>query len=275
MKLSLGFSPCPNDTYIFDALAHQKIDTEGLEFDIVFADVETLNNNAHHEDLDITKLSYHAYAYMSRNYQLLTSGSALGRGCGPLLISKGEIPRSKIEFCLVGIPGKLTTANFLLSMAFPEAATKKEYVFSEIENALLSEAIDIGVIIHENRFTYQAKGLKKIIDLGEWWEKKYQLPIPLGGICVRRNFDTDLKQKINRVLKRSVEFAMKNPDQTMDFVRQHSQEMEEEVMKKHIQLYVNDFTVDLGAEGKNAVEKLYEVAMEKRIIGGMVYPLFV
>ena len=275
MKLSLGFSPCPNDTYIFDALAHQKIDTEGLEFDIVFADVETLNNNAHHEDLDITKLSYHAYAYMSRNYQLLTSGSALGRGCGPLLISKGEIPRSKIEFCLVGIPGKLTTANFLLSLAFPEAATKKEYVFSEIENALLSEAIDIGVIIHENRFTYQAKGLKKIIDLGEWWEKKYQLPIPLGGICVRRNFDTDLKQKINRVLKRSVEFAMNNPEQTMDFVRKHSQEMEEEVMKKHIQLYVNDFTVDLGAEGKNAVEKLYEVAMEKRIIGGMVYPLFV
>ena len=275
MKLSLGFSPCPNDTFIFDALAHQKIDTEGLEFEIVFADVETLNNNAHHEDLDITKLSYHAYAYMSRNYQLLTSGSALGRGCGPLLISKGEIPRSKIEFCLVGIPGKLTTANFLLSLAFPEAATKKEYVFSEIENALLSEAIDIGVIIHENRFTYQAKGLKKIIDLGEWWEKKYQLPIPLGGICVRRNFDTDLKQKINRVLKRSVEFAMKNPDQTMDFVRQHSQEMEEEVMKKHIQLYVNDFTIDLGAEGKNAVEKLYEVAMEKRIIGGMVYPLFV
>lgn len=275
MKLSLGFSPCPNDTYIFDALAHQKIDTEGLEFDIVFADVETLNNNAHHEDLDITKLSYHAYAYMSRNYQLLTSGSALGRGCGPLLISKGEIPRSKIEFCLVGIPGKLTTANFLLSLAFPEAATKKEYVFSEIENALLSEAIDIGVIIHENRFTYQAKGLKKIIDLGEWWEKKYQLPIPLGGICVRRNFDTDLKQKINRVLKRSVEFAMNNPEQTMDFVRKHSQEMEEEVMKKHIQLYVNDFTIDLGAEGKNAVEKLYEVAMEKRIIGGMVYPLFV
>lgn len=275
MKLSLGFSPCPNDTFIFDALAHQKIDTEGLEFEIVFADVETLNNNAHHEDLDITKLSYHAYAYMSRNYQLLTSGSALGRGCGPLLISKGEIPRSKIEFCLVGIPGKLTTANFLLSLAFPEAATKKEYVFSEIENALLSEAIDIGVIIHENRFTYQAKGLKKIIDLGEWWEKKYQLPIPLGGICVRRNFDTDLKQKINRVLKRSVEFAMNNPEQTMDFVRKHSQEMEEEVMKKHIQLYVNDFTIDLGAEGKNAVEKLYEVAMEKRIIGGMVYPLFV
>ncbi len=275
MKLSLGFSPCPNDTFIFDALAHQKIDTEGLEFEIVFADVETLNTKAQHEDLDITKLSYHAYAYMSKNYQLLTSGSALGKGCGPILISKDDIPRSKIEFCLVGIPGKLTTANFLLSLAFPEAATKKEYVFSEIENALLSDAIDIGVIIHENRFTYEAKGLKKIIDLGEWWEKKYQLPIPLGGICVRRNFDNELKQKINRVLKRSVEFAMKNPEQSMGFVRQHSQEMEEEVMKKHIQLYVNDFTIDLGTKGKNAVEKLYEVAMEKRIVGGMVYPLFV
>jgi len=275
MKLSLGFSPCPNDTFIFDALAHQKIDTEGLEFDIVFADVETLNNKAHDVDLDITKLSYHAFGFMSRNYQLLTSGSALGRGCGPLLISKDDIPRSKIEFCVVGIPGKLTTANFLLSLAFPEAATKKEYIFSEIENALLSEAIDIGVIIHENRFTYQAKGLKKIIDLGEWWEKKYQMPIPLGGICVRRNFDKTLKQKINRVLKRSVEFALKNPEQTMDFVRQHSQEMEEDVMKQHIQLYVNNFTVDLGVEGKNAVEKLYEVAMEKKLIGGMVYPLFV
>ena len=275
MKLTLGFSPCPNDTFIFDALAHHKIDTEGLAFEIVFSDVESLNTAALHGDLDITKLSYHAYAYVSKNYQLLTSGSALGRGCGPLLISKDEIPRSKIEFCLIGIPGKLTTANFLLSLAFPEAATKKEYVFSEIEGALLRDAIDLGVIIHENRFTYEAKGLKKIVDLGEWWEKRYQMPIPLGGICVRRNFDNDLQQKINRVLKRSVEYGMKNPEQTMDFVRQHSQEMEEEVMKKHIQLYVNNFTLDLGTEGKNAVEKLYEVAMEKRIIGGMAYPLFV
>ncbi|HRF78047.1 MAG TPA: 1,4-dihydroxy-6-naphthoate synthase, partial [Chitinophagales bacterium] len=178
MNLSIAYSPCPNDTFIFDALAHQKIDTEGLTFDIIHGDVETLNREAMDGKYDITKLSYHAFAYMSNHYQLLTAGSALGRGCGPLMISKDEIPRSKIEFCLIGIPGRLTTANFLMTLAFPEAATKKEMVFNEIENALLNDAIDIGLIIHENRFTYIHKGLKKIIDLGEWWEKKYQLPIP-------------------------------------------------------------------------------------------------
>ncbi len=274
MKLSLGYSPCPNDTFIFDALVHNKIDTEGLEFEIIAADVETLNNYAFHEELDISKLSYHAYAFVSKNYQLLTSGSALGRGVGPLLISKDEIPRSKIEFCLIGIPGKLTTANFLLSLAFPEAFTKKEMIFSEIENALLNDAIDIGLIIHENRFTYAQKGLKKIIDLGEWWENKFALPIPLGGISARRKFDEPLKQKINRVLKKSIEFALNDPEQTMDYVKANAQEMDETVMRKHIELYVNKFTIDLGSEGKNAVEKMYEIGMEKKIISSMHYPLF-
>ena len=275
MKLTLAYSPCPNDTFIFDALAHQKIDTEGLTFKIIHDDVESLNRNALEGNHDITKLSYHAYAYVSSNYQLLTSGSALGRGCGPLMISKDDIPRSKIEFCLIGIPGKLTTANFLLSMAFPEAATKKEMVFNTIEDGLLNEVIDIGLIIHENRFTYLQKGLKKIIDLGEWWEQKYQLPIPLGGIVTRRNFDQDLKSKINRVLKRSVEYALANPEQTMDYVRAHAQEMEEAVMQQHIHLYVNDFSVDLGEEGKAAIEALYEVAGDKKIIPNMYYPIFV
>ncbi len=275
MKLTLAYSPCPNDTFIFDALAHQKIDTEGLNFEIIHDDVESLNRNALEGNYDITKLSYHAYAYVSSNYQLLTSGSALGRGCGPLMISKDDIPRSKIEFCLIGIPGKLTTANFLLLMAFPEAATKKEMVFNTIEDGLLNEVIDIGLIIHENRFTYLQKGLKKIIDLGEWWEQKYQLPIPLGGIVTRRNFDQDLKSKINRVLKRSVEYALANPEQTMDYVRAHAQEMEEAVMQQHIHLYVNDFSVDLGEEGKAAIEALYEVAGDKKIIPNMYYPIFV
>lgn len=275
MKLTLAYSPCPNDTFIFDALAHQKIDTEGLTFEIIHDDVESLNRNALEGNYDITKLSYHAYAYVSANYQLLTAGSALGRGCGPLMISKDDIPRSKIEFCLIGIPGKLTTANFLLSMAFPEAATKKEMVFNTIEDGLLNEAIDIGLIIHENRFTYLHKGLKKIIDLGEWWEQKYQLPIPLGGIVTRRDFDQDLKSKINRVLKRSVEYALANPAQTMDYVRAHAQEMEEAVMQQHIHLYVNDFSVDLGEEGKAAIEALYSVAGDKKIIPNMYYPIFV
>lgn len=275
MKLTLAYSPCPNDTFIFDALAHQKIDTEGLTFEIIHDDVESLNRNALEGNYDITKLSYHAYAYVSANYQLLTAGSALGRGCGPLMISKDDIPRSKIEFCLIGIPGKLTTANFLLSMAFPEAATKKEMVFNTIEDGLLNEAIDIGLIIHENRFTYLHKGLKKIIDLGEWWEQKYQLPIPLGGIVTRRDFDQDLKSKINRVLKRSVEYALANPAQTIDYVRAHAQEMEEAVMQQHIHLYVNDFSVDLGEEGKAAIEALYAVAGDKKIIPNMYYPIFV
>lgn len=275
MNLSIAYSPCPNDTFIFDALAHQKIDTEGLTFDIIHGDVETLNREAMDGKYDITKLSYHAFAYMSNNYQLLTAGSALGRGCGPLMISKDEIPRSKIEFCLIGIPGRLTTANFLMTLAFPEAATKKEMVFNEIENALLNDAIDIGLIIHENRFTYIHKGLKKIIDLGEWWEKKYQLPIPLGGIVTRRNFDPALQLKINRVVKRSVEFALANPAQTMQYVRDHAQEMDEQVMQQHIALYVNDFSVDLGEEGKAAITALYEVAADKKIIPGMHYPLFV
>ena len=275
MNLSIAYSPCPNDTFIFDALAHQKIDTEGLTFDIIHGDVETLNREAMDGKYDITKLSYHAFAYMSNQYQLLTAGSALGRGCGPLMISKDEIPRSKIEFCLIGIPGRLTTANFLMTLAFPEAATKKEMVFNEIENALLNDAIDIGLIIHENRFTYIHKGLKKIIDLGEWWEKKYQLPIPLGGIVTRRDFEPELQLKINRVLRRSVEFALANPAQTMQYVRDHAQEMDEQVMQQHIALYVNDFSVDLGEEGKAAISALYEVAAEKKIIPGMHYPLFV
>lgn len=275
MNLSIAYSPCPNDTFIFDALAHQKIDTEGLTFDIIHGDVETLNREAMDGKYDITKLSYHAFAYMSNHYQLLTAGSALGRGCGPLMISKDEIPRSKIEFCLIGIPGRLTTANFLMTLAFPEAATKKEMVFNEIENALLNDAIDIGLIIHENRFTYIHKGLKKIIDLGEWWEKKYQLPIPLGGIVTRRDFGPELQLKINRVVRRSVEFALANPAQTMEYVRENAQEMDEQVMQQHIALYVNDFSVDLGEEGKAAVTALYEVAAEKKIIPGMHYPLFV
>lgn len=275
MKLFLAYSPCPNDTFIFDAMVHKKIDTEGLEFEPVLADVETLNQNAFQQISDITKISFHAYSYSSVNYQLLHSGAALGNGCGPLLISKDIIPASKIEFCLIGIPGKLTTANFLLSLAFPEAATKKEMIFSEIEDALIKDHIDIGLIIHENRFTYEKKGLRKIIDLGEWWEKKYQLPIPLGGIALRRSFDNVLKQKINRVLRRSVEFALNSPQQAMPYVRQHAQEMDEEIMQMHINLYVNKFSVDLGEEGIEAIERLYEVAFEKKIIPGLYQPIFI
>lgn len=276
MKLSLGFSPCPNDCFIFDALAHQRIDTEGLEFDIQFGDVETLNEGAFAGNIDITKLSYHAYAFCTDKYVLLDAGSALGRNCGPLLISKWEISKEEVAEgnLKIAIPGKYTTANFLLGLAFPQAKNKTSLVFSEIENALLDEKFDAGLIIHENRFTYEAKGLKKIIDLGEYWETTTGAPIPLGGIVIKRNLPDEIKQKVNRVLRKSVEFAFANRKASLPYVREHAQEMSEEVMYKHIDLYVNEFSVDLGKEGRRAVEILFAKAKESGIIPPIEKRLF-
>lgn len=272
MKLTLGFSPCPNDTFIFDALIHHKIDTEGLEFDVSFDDVETLNQRAFLQDLDITKLSYHAYAYVTDNYVLLNSGSALGFGVGPLLICNDErftdssYLLKNIANLNIGIPGKYTTANFLLGLAYPEAEKKTEMVFSEIETALLEAKIDIGLIIHENRFTYQDRGLHKILDLGEFWENLTSSPIPLGGIMMKRHYPDELKQKVNRVIRKSVEFAFANPKSGMDFIRSNAQDMSESVIYQHIELYVNEYSVDLGDEGRKAVSVLFEGAVKLNII---------
>jgi len=268
MKLTLGFSPCPNDTFIFDALIHHKIDTEGLEFDVFYDDVETLNQKAFRGELDITKLSYHAFAYVIDKYVLLDAGSALGFGVGPLLISKREMSIAELNNAdyKIGIPGKYTTANFLLGLALPLATNKQVMVFSEIEDALLNEQIDAGLIIHENRFTYQLKGLKKIIDLGDYWEKLTGCAIPLGGIVANRNLAPEVQQKINRVLKKSVEFAFANPKSGLEFIRQHAQEMSEEVMYKHIELYVNKYSLDLGEEGRKAIKLLFETATVNGII---------
>ena len=268
MKLTLGFSPCPNDTFIFDALIHHKIDTEGLDFEVFYDDVETLNQKAFRGELDITKLSYHAFAYVVDKYVLLDAGSALGFGVGPLLMSKREMQIAELnnpDF-KIGIPGKYTTANFLLGLALPNATNKQEMVFSEIEDALLDEKIDVGLIIHENRFTYQNKGLKKIIDLGDYWEKQTGCAIPLGGIVANRKLPLEVQQKINRVLKKSVEFAFDNPKSGLEFIRSYAQEMSEEVMYKHIDLYVNQYSLDLGVEGRKAINLLFDTAREKGII---------
>lgn len=267
MKLSLGFSPCPNDTFIFDAMIHHKIDTEGLAFEVFFDDVETLNQKAFAGTLDITKLSFHAFAYVAGQYVLLDSGSALGFGVGPMLISKENLDLMAIGSELkVGIPGKYTTANFLLGAAFPELQNKREMVFSDIETALLNEEIDLGLIIHENRFTYQDKGLKKVIDLGDFWEKKTGCAIPLGGIVARRSLPDEVKLKVNRVLRRSVEYAFANPKSCAEFVRQHAQEMSEEVMYKHIELYVNNYSIELGEEGRKAINVLFDIAQQNGTI---------
>lgn len=266
MTLTLGFSPCPNDTFIFDAMIHKKIDTEGLDFEVIMADVEVLNKKAMQGNIHITKLSYHAYAYLTHQYVLLNSGSALGNNCGPLLIAKKQYTPQEIPQLNIAIPGKYTTANFLLTYAYPTLNTRKEMLFSDIENAVLKGETDAGLIIHENRFTYAEKGLVKLIDLGEYWETQTGFPIPLGGIVIHRNIPSEVQQKVDRVLRRSVEFALKQPAQSMSFVRQHAQEMDEAVMMQHIQLYVNDFTVNLGTKGRQAIHHVYDKAAELGIV---------
>ncbi|MBD1424200.1 menaquinone biosynthesis family protein [Sphingobacterium arenae] len=280
MKLTLGFSPCPNDTFIFDALIHHKIDTGGLEFDVQYQDVETLNQKAFLGELDITKLSYHAFAYAVNDYELLDAGSALGSGVGPLLITKDPALAARLKNVLenkeelntaenglkIGIPGKYTTANFLLGMAFPSLQNKEELVFSDIEQSLLDGTIDLGLIIHENRFTYQAKGLYKVVDLGDFWEQTTNSPIPLGGIVVKRGLDKELKVKINRLVRESVQFAFENPKSGLDYIRSHAQEMEEEVMYKHIDLYVNKYSEHLGKEGRMAIQQMFDKAQDLKLI---------
>lgn len=274
-KLTLGYSPCPNDTFIFDAMVHQKIDTEGLAFEVFLGDVEELNSKAFKNELDITKLSYHAMAFCLEDYQLLNSGSALGSGVGPLLIAKKHLTEEEVNAAKIAIPGKYTTANFLLSLAYPKAQNKIEVLFSDIESMLERNEIDAGLIIHENRFTYEDRGFKKIVDLGEFWEEKSGELIPLGGIVVNRNFDDELKQKIDRVLQRSIKFAAENPEESEEYVKLHAQEMDEGVTQKHIGLYVNEYSIDLGVEGRRAVENLFKTAVKKEIVQKIKEPIFV
>lgn len=275
MKLSLGFSPCPNDTFIFDAMIHGKIDTEGIEFEVVLGDVEELNRKALAAELDITKLSYHAFAFLVADYALLDAGSALGNNCGPLLIARKPLEREQILKGPIAIPGKLTTANFLLSLAYPEAQNREVMLFSAIENSVLEEEVAAGLIIHENRFTYADKGLVKLVDLGEYWESTTGMPIPLGGIVVKRSLPTEIQQKVNRVMQRSVAFAKEHPEASFDFVRTHAQEMDKSVMYQHIDLYVNEYTLDLGDRGRQAVNILFEIAEDKGIIPKIDKALFV
>ena len=264
MKLTLGFSPCPNDTFIFDALINKKIDTAGFEFDAVLADVETLNQWALEGKLDITKLSFPAFFRSLDNYTLLNAGSAVGKGVGPLLISDAahEVSDDEINQASVALPGIHTTANLLFTFAYPEATDKKFMIFSAIEDALVNKETDLGVIIHENRFTYQQKGLHKVKDLGEYWEQKMELPIPLGGIAINQSIKRSAALKINELIRQSIEFAFKNYPLIPDYVKQHSQEMNEGVMRQHIDLYVNNFSLDMGDEGRQAIESLHQLFLE-------------
>lgn len=263
MHLTLGFSPCPNDTFIFDALVNQKIDTEGFSFDVMLEDVQTLNEWARDGKLDISKISYGVLPLVLEKYKVLNSGGALGKAVGPLLITKNKIPdATELNSMRIAIPGVNTTAHMLFSLAYPQATNKTFLVFHEIEDAVLSGKADAGVIIHENRFTYQDKGLIKIKDLGEYWEATTKVPIPLGGIVIRRNIDAIVQKKIDQLIRKSVDYAFSNYPELTDYIRQHSQEMSETVMRQHIDLYVNNYSLSLGADGKEAVIKLLNVCQQ-------------
>lgn len=259
MKVTIGFSPCPNDTYIFDAMVNGKIDIGGLEFETVLQDVETLNKGALANTLDFTKLSYGVLPLVLENYILLKSGSALGTGVGPLLISKGfaDVGDSELQ---VAIPGEFTTAHLLFSLAYPNIKNKIFMRYDQIEEFVQQDAEKVaGVIIHENRFTYQDKGLIKIMDLGDYWQSETNSAIPLGGIVAKRSLPPEVINYVQELIRSSIKYSMEKYPTLSSYVIENAQEMEETVMRKHIDLYVNDYSVDLGSEGKLAVEKLLEV----------------
>jgi 1,4-dihydroxy-6-naphthoate synthase len=275
MKLKICFSTCPNDTFIFDALVHRKIDTEGFDFDIYMADVEELNKQAFSANADVTKLSFNAYSQVSDRYMILNSGSALGRKNGPLLVSKTKIYCDEISDLRIAVPGKNTTAAALLQILFPQVKALREYLFSDIESAVLDGEVDAGVLIHEGRFTYKNKGLKLVADLGELWETNTQLPVPLGCIAIKRNLPAEIQQKFASILRKSVEFAMRNPHESLPFVRKHAKEMDDETVQKHIKLFVNDFTVNIGTKGKEAIEFFIEKLKTINSSGEICKPVFV
>ncbi len=278
-SLTLGYSPCPNDTFIFYALIHDKIDTKNLKFKETLLDVETLNQKALHTELDLTKISYHAFGHVRKNYCLLRAGGALGRGCGPLVIAKNEYAMEELRGKKIAIPGKLTTAYLLLQLYNPDFSLQTsdllEMPFDKIIDAVAKEEVDAGLIIHESRFTYPSYGLKQIVDLGEWWEKQTGHPIPLGGIIAKRSLGEGLNKKINKTIKSSIEYAFSNRSEPMDYIKKHSQELSDEVINQHINLYVNNYSLNVGQDGEKAVIALLSRAEEAGIIPKVKQEIFV
>ncbi len=272
--ITIGFSPCPNDTFIFDALVNGKIDSGEYQFKPLLADVEVLNQMAFTSGPDVTKLSLGAFSKASAEYIILDSGSALGKGVGPLLVSKLKIELADLKNIRVAIPGKNTTANLLLSIFNPEIVKKKEMLFSEIENAVLNGETDAGLLIHEGRFTYHERGLIKILDLGETWDAKMKMPLPLGCIAASRRLPAEMRTDVSNLIRKSILYAYEHPGTGHSYISEHAQEMKEEVMQQHIALYVNEFSVTLGAEGRTAIEFLLTQGMKTGLLPQVAQPIF-
>lgn len=267
--ISLGFSPCPNDTFIFYALANKRIGTKGLDFNPLIEDVETLNQLAIKRAVDVTKISCHAFYYLQEDYHFLRSGGAFGRGCGPLLVQESEDRSQRSEIKKIAIPGELTTAFLLLKLylastpsSIPHHPSLSFVVmpFYEIIEAVRDGKVDAGLIIHESRFTYQDYGLTQIIDLGDWWEKETGLPIPLGGIIAKKSLGLHTIKTIESLIRASVEYSMLHKVETVPFIKKYSQELSDDVIFKHISLYVNNYTIDIGSEGEAALDELMKRA---------------
>ncbi|MFH2094128.1 MAG: 1,4-dihydroxy-6-naphthoate synthase [Bacteroidota bacterium] len=264
--LKLYFSPCPNDTFIFDALVNGRIKRPGPELEVMTGDIETLNQLVFSGIPDIAKLSFHAYAHVADKYYILPSGAAMGENNGPLLVSKRKIYPDEVESVKIAIPGEYTTANLLLGIACPGAKDKIPCLFSDIEEFVLSGEADAGLIIHETRFSYEKKGLSKIIDLGEYWQEKTGMLIPLGGIAIKKVLPNDVIGLFSKLLRESIEYAVANPGASLGYIRKYAQELDDEVIYRHIQLYVNDYTIDMGDRGRDSLKTLYRIAFENRII---------
>ncbi|MEJ2199985.1 MAG: 1,4-dihydroxy-6-naphthoate synthase [Desulfuromonadaceae bacterium] len=272
-SISLGYSPCPNDTFIFDALIHRRIPLSDLIFRERIEDVETLNALALAEELDLTKVSYHALGHLRRNYALLRSGGALGRGCGPLVVATSPLTMEQLRHGKIAIPGNLTTANLLLQLYGEGFEQVVPMPFDRIMGTVARGDIPAGVIIHESRFTYQQLGLHQILDLGQWWEETTGKPIPLGGILIKRALGKTLIREIDEILRRSIEFAFAHPTLSRPYIKTHAQELSDAVIDNHIQLYVNDFSLDLGEEGLDAVTYLLNQAEQRGLIPPCDLPL--
>ncbi len=274
MHLSLGYSPCPNDTFIFHALSHGLVEAP-FTLQVRHEDVETLNQLAKNALLDLTKISYHAFGHLRDNYCLLRSGGALGRGCGPLVVAKQSQEMSDLADQLIAIPGELTTANLLLQLHGEGYRRLKILSFEQIMPAVASGEVAAGVIIHESRFTYPDYGLVKLLDLGEWWEEETGHPIPLGGILARRSLGEELIAKVDDAIGRSLDYAWQHPQRASAYIASHAQEIDAEVAQRHIELYVNSFSRDLGNEGIAAIEDLFNRAELRGLIPQSSESLFI
>ncbi len=263
--VSLAYSTCPNDTYIFHGMTHQLSDTLGLTFAPYLDDVESLNTKAQTATFDVTKLSYAAFGHVRDTYALLKSGSALGRGCGPLLVAKPGMRLSQLDTARIAVPGHMTTANLLLSLYTGKKLDTIPMTFDKIMPSLSENKVDCGVIIHEGRFTYTNFGLTQLVDLGAWWEESTGLPIPLGGIAVKRALgkeisETNISATIDTAIVNSIQYARNNPDAAKKYIKQHAMELDDDVISQHIKLYVNEFSLQLGDAGEAAIVCLFEKA---------------